>query len=219
MAALIKHVLSKSNQNILGNQLPAVNFVQQRYYRAQNAAKRNKVKPKKLEKVPVPETRKLKSVADSISTRGFLRCQDDYTPPEDAEEQLATMFTAVVGSEPTDLRTIIPTKHKFALFESCFATFNHSIPNSILHNVNTFGDLREFYLTPVNTTLPLDKMKTSDLPPNLHVQYEPIRFHPDEDTKFNGQTAFPKSNTLVTGLRAKRKYKGHQQTDFWKIDY
>uniref|UniRef100_A0A0A9YG27 Large ribosomal subunit protein mL50 n=3 Tax=Lygus hesperus TaxID=30085 RepID=A0A0A9YG27_LYGHE len=129
------------------------------------------------------------------------------------------MFATVVGSQPSNLRTVIPPQHKFALFGSCFETFNHSIPNSILHRINTFGDLIEFYLTPVDTTLPLDKFKTVDLPPNLHVQYEPIRFHPDDDKMFNGQTAFPKSNTLVTGLRTKRKYKGHIQTDTWPLDY
>lgn len=31
------------------------------------------------------------------------------------------------------------------------------------------------------------------------------------DTMFNGKTAFPKSSTLVTGLKYKKKYKGHMQ--------
>ncbi|XP_054288876.1 uncharacterized protein LOC129004334 isoform X2 [Macrosteles quadrilineatus] len=68
------------------------------------------------------------------------------------------------------------------------------------------GDLKSFYATPVSTTTPLDKMKTMDLPENLHVQYEPIRFHPETDSLFGGQTAYPKSSTLVTGLRTKKKY-------------
>lgn len=40
------------------------------------------------------------------------------------------------------------------------------------------GELKNFYLTPVSTTTPLEKLRTMDLPENLHVQYEPIRFHP-----------------------------------------
>lgn len=43
------------------------------------------------------------------------------------------------------------------------------------------GDVQTFYETPVNTTTPLDTMKKLDLPPNLHVQYEPIRFHPGKE--------------------------------------
>ena len=35
---------------------------------------------------------------------------------------------------------------------------------------------------------------------------------------FNGQTAFPKSNTLVTGLRTKKKYQGHIVTESWPTD-
>lgn len=34
---------------------------------------------------------------------------------------------------------------------------------------------------------------------------------PDTDTKFNGITAFPGSSTIVTGLKYKNKYPGHEQ--------
>lgn len=44
------------------------------------------------------------------------------------------------------------------------------------------GDLKNFYLTPISTTTPLEKLRTIELPENLHVQYEPIRFHPGEPT-------------------------------------
>lgn len=35
-----------------------------------------------------------------------------------------------------------------------------------------------FYETPVDTTVPLDRMKNMDLPKNLHVLYNYTRFHP-----------------------------------------
>lgn len=73
------------------------------------------------------------------------------------------------------------------------------------------GDLREFYNTPISTTLPFDAMRNTDLPPNLHIQHDYLRFHPETDEKFNGKTAFPKSSTLVTGLKYKKMYKGHTQ--------
>lgn len=37
----------------------------------------------------------------------------------------------------------------------------------------------------------------------------------EEDTMFNGQTAFPESNTVVSGIRTRKKYKGHKVTDIW----
>lgn len=40
------------------------------------------------------------------------------------------------------------------------------------------GDLIEFYKTPVDTTTPLDALKKMDLPKNLHVQQDYVRFHP-----------------------------------------
>lgn len=54
-----------------------------------------------------------------------------------------------------------------------------------------------------------------ELPPNLHITYDYTRFHPDTDTKFGGVTAFPKSSTIVTSLKLKKKYKGHSQETPW----
>lgn len=76
-------------------------------------------------------------------------------------------------------------------------------------------DAVEFYSTPVDTTLPLDAMKTVELPENLYIQHEYIRFHPETDTMFGGKSAFPKSSTIVTGLKYKNKYKGHVAKKSW----
>ena len=40
------------------------------------------------------------------------------------------------------------------------------------------GKLRDFYRTPIKTTVPLDTMRSMDLPKNLHVEYEYHRYHP-----------------------------------------
>jgi len=37
----------------------------------------------------------------------------------------------------------------------------------------------------------------------------------DTDTLFNGRTAFPKSSTLVTSIKYKKKYPGHKQQNPW----
>lgn len=76
-------------------------------------------------------------------------------------------------------------------------------------------DTLAFYATPVDTTLPLDALKTVELPENLYIQHEYIRFHPETDTMFGGKSAFPKSSTIVTGLKYKDKYKGHVAKKSW----
>lgn len=77
------------------------------------------------------------------------------------------------------------------------------------------GDIFEFYHTPNSDVTPFDRYKEMELPPNLHIVFDYQRFHPDTDTMFNGVTAFPKSSTFVTGLRYKKKYKGHTQEPPW----
>jgi len=69
----------------------------------------------------------------------------------------------------------------------------------------------------VKTRSPFDELvkQQDDLPPNLHIQKEPVRFHPDTDTHFGGLTAFPKSSTIITGLRSKKKYKGFEAKRIW----
>ncbi len=79
----------------------------------------------------------------------------------------------------------------------------------------SLDDIVQFYNTEVNTTLPLDALQSMDLPSNLHIQTEYLRFHPETDTMFGGQTAFPKSSTIVTGLKARKKYKGHVAKTSW----
>lgn len=101
---------------------------------------------------------------------------------------------------------------KFEFLKSCTATFSHKVPNSVLHEMRSVQDVIEFYLTPVDTTLPLDRIQNSpDLPQNLHIQQDYVRFSPD-DPMFE-RSAFPKSSTLVSSIR--RKYKGYEAKRSW----
>lgn len=103
---------------------------------------------------------------------------------------------------------------KFELLKTCSATFNHQVPNSILHELRSVQDVVEFYSTPVDTTLPMDRIQNSaDLPPNLFIQQEYVRYSP-EDSMFE-TTAFPKSSTLVSGIKTRRKYKGYEAKRSW----
>lgn len=80
------------------------------------------------------------------------------------------------------------------------------------------GHIQEYYLTPIENVTPYDELKEMELPPNLHILYDYHRFHPDTDTMFGGVSAFPKSSTIVSGLKEKEKYKGYDAGNpFWDI--
>lgn len=73
----------------------------------------------------------------------------------------------------------------------------------------------KFYNTTVDVRVPLDKFKSVELPPNIHIQYEYHRFHPETDTMHGGVSAFPKRSTIVTGLKYKKKYAGYTVKPKW----
>ncbi len=76
-------------------------------------------------------------------------------------------------------------------------------------------DIRGFYQQEIDTRVPLDKFKTIELPPNVSIQYDYHRFHPETDTLNGGISAFPRRSTIVTGLTAKKKYAGYTAKPKW----
>jgi len=158
--------------------------------------------------------------AASLNHRGFLRFQKEYSPPAGAKERILKLSLEVVGDlKGNNVETFVLSdpKIKFEILSKAFEEFDHSPPNSMLYLMKTVGDVAKFYSTPISTVTPYDTLvnKRDELPPNLHVQKEPLRFHPDTDTMFGGMTAFPKSTNIVTGLRAKKKYKGFEAKRQW----
>ena len=86
------------------------------------------------------------------------------------------------------------------------AEFDHYIPNTALTSMETAGDAAAFFSTPVHDSSVYEDLSTLDLPPNLHIQQEPVRFDPETDTMFGGVSAFPGRPTVVTSLKYRRKY-------------
>ncbi|XP_044252335.1 39S ribosomal protein L50, mitochondrial [Tribolium madens] len=157
---------------------------------------------------------KINASQQSLAAKGFLRPYDPYTPPNDVNTKLDTIFEKVLGATEGDTN-ILNLAQKFDLCMACAKEFDRAIPNSVLHSIQTLNDVRNFYQTPVDNVTPLDKMRNMDLPENLHVQYEYHRFHPETDKLFKGQTAYNRESTLVTGLKYKDKYKGFIERQEW----
>jgi large subunit ribosomal protein L50 len=166
------------------------------------------------------KARKFEFDVHALNARGFLRFQKPYTPPANATGmalELCRSCLDVKGDETALIKTeLSDPRQKYELLTKAFDKFQHGVPNSMLHMMNTVGDIVEFYSTPVKTTTPYEELGRCDnLPPNLHVQKEPLRFHPETDTMFRGESAFPKSSTIVTGLRAKKIYRGYEAKMTW----
>lgn len=167
-----------------------------------------------------------------------MRPHKPYNAPADAADKVRAICGSLQISNKPDYQ-LKSLEEKFKFLEACFADFKHSVPNSQIYEIKTvgmytftmgrqrkcnsitesslfsLGDVIKFYETSVNTTVPLDALKTMELPENLHIQYDYLRFNSETDTKFNGQTAFPKSSTLVTGLKYRGKYVGNEAKQSW----
>nr|XP_033330465.1 39S ribosomal protein L50, mitochondrial isoform X1 [Megalopta genalis]XP_033330466.1 39S ribosomal protein L50, mitochondrial isoform X2 [Megalopta genalis] len=201
MAALIRHGLLANHLKCTSSIL-AANTTSSRHDIARFKSKTRR---------PVVE-RRFEDEKKSLETKGFLRYRKPYDPPKDASTRIDRICKKQSISMSDETQLTDPLQ-RFELFVACEKEFQHSVPNSILYEIETVGDLKNFYGTSVSVQTPLDAMRNKDLPKNLHINYEYHRFHPDTDTLFGGKTAFPKSSTIVTGLKYKKIYPGHQQDD------
>ncbi|XP_050091912.1 uncharacterized protein LOC126575322 [Anopheles aquasalis] len=226
MAGIIRSLVSSKSINIFSNSLKTVSS--HRYAssnrvkrikkpeitdRDANQAKSAAMRAENEEQGAIFAGKRFQSVAQSLSTRGYLRAVKPYQPPANVEEQLESIAKA---SGITDRKGIFSgPEQKFTFLNACCDAFGHSVPNSVLHEVLTVEDALVFYQTPIDTRLPLDAISTMELPENLYIQQDPVRFHPETDTMFGGKSAFPKSSTIVTGIKYKQKYRGHEAKKSW----
>ncbi|CAG5051050.1 unnamed protein product [Parnassius apollo] len=156
--------------------------------------------------------KKLQAAAESLAARGFLRPNKPWEPPANINETILK----ICSDHGLNLDSYFESLEvKFKVLKACFEETGHGIPNSLLHTIECVEDLQNFYETPVDVRTPFDALKKMELPKNLHVQEDYVRFHPDKDTLFNGQSAFPKSSTIVTGLKTRRKYEGYSAKRSW----
>lgn len=92
--------------------------------------------------------------------------------------------------------------------------FDHTIPSSILHELENFHSVKDYFLQKVEpedklTAMVQENLEQSNLPPNLVIQVEPIRFDPN-DKSFFSTTAFPGRSTIMSGIEESKKYPSHK---------
>ncbi|XP_050345473.1 39S ribosomal protein L50, mitochondrial [Nymphalis io] len=165
-------------------------------------------KQKKFPKID----KKLQAAAESLAARGFLRPNKPWDPPANIDKTILKICADNGLNTKSEFDSL---DVKYTVLKACFDETGHGIPNSMLHTIETVDDLREFYETPVDTSTPFDSLKKMELPKNMHVQENYVRFHPDNDSLFNGKSVFPKSSTIVSGLKTRKKYEGYSAKRSW----
>ncbi|XP_005091575.1 39S ribosomal protein L50, mitochondrial [Aplysia californica] len=165
------------------------------------------VKPRKVSLADGPTTAarlgSLEKKIGVVSVRG-------YSPPQEVEGKILSTAKSLVGSDvSTDFR-LDDRMLRFKLLTSLMQEFDHSIPNTELTAMSTLSDVITFFSTPVRDRSSYEDMSTLNLPKNLHIQLEPLRFSADSDTFFDGKTAFPDRPTVVSSLKYSRKFKGNE---------
>lgn len=71
----------------------------------------------------------------------YLRAQNPYTPPQNVEqiiEQIKITANCTTGANGTTFTV----EDKYNFLSLCAAELNHTVPNSLLHEMNTYGKLR-----------------------------------------------------------------------------
>ncbi|XP_069668637.1 uncharacterized protein mRpL50 [Periplaneta americana] len=210
MAALMRHGLWKGGQEI--NTCKTLFMI---LTRNKGTVFKPSYKMPYNRKKKLPQKTQLDSTGESISAKGFHRPQKHYLPPVDVSEKIESVYKSVTGASNLSGKSLDDSSVKFQILNECSKEFQHSVPNSLLSTIYTMEDVVEFYKTPVHKIAPLDAMKNMDLPENLHIQTEYHRFHPETDTLFKGISAFPRSSTIVTSIRYKKKYKGFKAESPW----
>ena len=167
------------------------------------------------------------SQMDSIKSRGFRRPYLAYIPPEDMERRFFDACTNVlptdIFSNDIDLSTIkfdesLGGRVKAELLNSIGQALDqHYIPNSMLHEMNSLDKVFHFYSIKITKESSYDRLeamsKKGELPANLHIQLEPMRFDPKaaeeagEEQDVARITAYPRSSTIIVNPENRRKYK------------
>ena len=151
----------------------------------------------------------------SMKTRGFYRAYKAFTPPENIHEIVLTAAKDILNitEQNADLRKIPlgSQENKFKLLNHLATKLNHAVPNSLLHRINSVEKVLQFYRAQVSDTNPYEKLeikqRNNELPPNLHIQLDPVRFNSEGTHKFDQVTAFPGSRTIINDPEVKKKYK------------
>jgi len=161
-----------------------------------------------------------KKIMDSIRARSLLKNNYCYQPSDNIaiiiKESASELGISLNNSDYLTSKLDDIDKKEKLLIKLGNDT-KHFVPNSQLHKISVLGDVLEFYSKPVNNITKYSEMaRDEDLPKNIAVMENPVRFNPnDTESPHGGVTAFPGEGGQIYGLRNKRIYRQFKPRKEW----
>lgn len=161
--------------------------------------------------VPLPSIAELASYKTKKYVDRLVTCRP-YDPPSNIEETFVRLTNETLDNDNIDrkqwasMRLDDPLK-KYRLLTRCMNEYSHTIPNMTLNDLQTLEDVFQYFSTPVRDTNALEDLQRSDeLPQNVHIQLDAVRFTPETSGFFSDLDAFPQRSTKIVDLWYKKKY-------------
>lgn len=142
-----------------------------------------------------------------------------YSPPNNVEEIIRRIAKETLDKQNLDAEkwsniVLNDSLKKYHLLTRCMKECSHTISNMTLNDMKTLDEVYQYFSTPVKDTNPLEDLQQSkDLPANVHIQLDAVRFTPETSGFFNGLDAFPKRSTKVVDLWYKKKYPSYPKNE------
>lgn len=171
--------------------------------------------PESMPSSAVPTVSDLASYKTKQYVTRLTTCRP-YTPPSEIEEMISRIAKETMENFPpeqtrsnADWSSIVLSNSlsKYQLLTRCMKECSHTISNMALNDLKTLEDVYQYFSTPVKDTNVLEDLQQSaDLPPNVHIQLDAVRYTPETSAFFNNLDAFPNRSTKVLDLWYKKKY-------------
>jgi hypothetical protein len=177
--------------------------------------------PDSVPQSAVPTISELASYKTKQYVTRLVTCRP-YTPPSDIEQIIYRIANETIDNFKQETRSdgqwqsiyLTNSLNKYNLLTRCMKECSHTISNVTLNDIKTLEDVYQYFSTPVKDTNVLeDLQQSSDLPKNVHIQLDAVRFTPETSSFFNELDAFPKRSTKVIDLWYKKKYAAYPKNE------
>jgi hypothetical protein len=177
--------------------------------------------PESIPQSAVPTISELASYKTKKYQTRLVTCHP-YTPPSDIEQIIYRLANETIDNFKQETRSegnwkfvsLSNSLNKYNLLTRCMKECSHTISNMSLNDIKTLEDVYQYFSTPVKDTNVLEEIQQSDeLPKNVHIQLDAVRFTPETSSFFNELDAFPQRSTKVIDLRYKKKYASYPKNE------
>lgn len=175
------------------------------------------IQPESVPQSAVPTVTELASYKTKQYLTRLVTCRP-YTPPSDIKQIISRIANETIeqfrSEDNWSSISLTDPMTKYNLLTRCMKECSHTISNMSLNDIKTLEDVYQYFSTSVNDTNVLeDLQQSSDLPKNVHIQVDAVRFTPETSGFFNGLDAFPKRSTKVVDLWYKKKYASYPKNE------